>query len=212
MGFSAAYLVVNVRYTLLGQQCQTGLAHAIEGIVFTTATAAEVAEAYWNDVKDQWRAIAPDSLDIVRFTSVQVREVGGDLSLGEYAIPSGEQAGTRDAGTTDTMMPSYVAVGCRLTVGSSITRPGQKRIPFLVEGDVASNSVDPAFLTLCEDLCEAWSTPRNLGAPVALGVLEPAVLTFGVDQNTVAAAQLVVGYVLNPFITSQVSRRYGHGN
>lgn len=212
MAFSATYIEITLRYLLLGQQCQTARAYSWDGAAIATATAEALGESWWNHYKNAWRALAPDYLPYAQFTSVLVREVGGSLSYGEYAIPIAEQDGTRSTDPSPNMMPSYVAVGCRLAVGSRLTKPGQMRIPFLYESDNVSNTVEAGFLALCEDLAELYSSSNTLGAPTATGVISPAVVRYGEDPDTVVAGQPIIGFVLNPFTTSQVSRRYGHGS
>lgn len=211
MAFSATYIEITLRYIFLGQNCQTARIYSWDGASIAAASAAQVGEAWWNHYKDAWRAIPVNSLSEVRFTTVIVREVGGSLSYGEYAIPVEEQSGDRSSGEGG-YLPSYAAVGCRLTVGSTVTRPGQLRIPFLLEGDVTLNDVEADFLTLCEPLATLYSQANIMGAPIATGVLQPSVVTYGADNNTVDAGQDVIGFALNPYVTSQVSRRRGHGS
>jgi len=146
------------------------------------------------------------------FDTVFVEELDGNLSAGEYAIPSGERDGTRAATSDPIYLPSYCAVGCRLTVPTRITRPGQKRFPGLTQSDVDSNVVDGGFLALVEDVAEKYSQVITLGAPVALGVLVPHIEHYDPDTGAYVSRQDVSGFVLNGFVTSQVSRRYGHGS
>lgn len=211
MAFSASHIEISLRYNVLGQNCVTARCYTWDGAAIAAASAAQVGEAWWNHYKDAWRDIPPANVLNAQFLSVLVREVGGSVSYGEYAIPSGEQEGTRTSGE-GSMLPSYAAVGCRFTVGSSLTRPGQMRIPFLLDSDQNGNNVESAFLDLCEPLAELYSESNILGAPVATGVITPCVVRFGADNNTIAASQPIEGYVLNPFVTSQVSRRRGHGS
>lgn len=212
MSFSASHIEIALKYTNQGQNCLTVRCYTWDGVAIATASPAALGEAWWNHYKDAWRALAPDNgIDAV-FQSVNVREVGGGLAYGEFAIPSGEQDGTRSSVGLGAQLPSYCAVGCRFTVSSGVTRPGQMRIPFLNEIDNAGNIVDSAFIALCEDLAALYSSPNTLGAPTATGVITPTVVRFGIDNNTVAASQPIDSYVLNSFITSQVSRRRGHGS
>jgi len=211
MAFTAALIEIALKYTCLGQNCITARCYEWDGLAIATATPAQLGEGWWNHYKDAWRDLAPGNVANAQFLAVAVREVGGSLSYGEYAIPTGEQEGTRTSGE-GSMLPSYVAVGCRLTVNSSVTRPGQVRFPFLLDSDQDGNNVDAAFLTLCDPLASLYSEHNILGSPVATGEIIPQVVSFGIDNNTVDANQEVVGYVLNPFVTSQVSRRKGHGN
>lgn len=212
MAFSGSHIEISLKYTNLGQNCITARCYTWDGVAIGAATPAQVGEAWWNHYKDAWRALAPDNGSDALFQSVLIREVGGGLAYGEYAVPSGEQAGTRDSGVLGEQMPSYCAVGCRFTVGSGVTRPGQMRVPFLNEVDTGGNVVGAPFLALAEDLATLYSESNILGAPVATGVITPTVVRFGVDNDTIAASQPIDSFVLNSFITSQVSRRRGHGS
>jgi len=212
MPFSASLIEITLRYTNQSQQCQTARQYTWDGAAIAAATPAQVGEAWWNHYKTAWRALCVTTAAVAQFTSVLVREVGGGLAYGEYAIPVGEQLGTRDGTGLGNPLPSYCMVGCRLSVGSGVTRPGQMRIPFALEGDNAGQTVEAPFMALCEDLAELYSQPNIMGAPVATGVLTPNVVRFGADNDTVLANQPVDGFVLNTHFTSQVSRRFGHGS
>jgi hypothetical protein len=211
MAFSATYIEITLRYLWLGQKCQTARAYSWDGAAIAAATPEQVGEAWWNHYKDAWRGLAVVSPTEASFESVLVREVGGGLAYGEYAVPALEKEGTRPGGTGG-FSPSYVAAGCKLTVGTGVTRPGQMRIPFLLDTDTVNNVVQAGFIALADDLATLYSEPNILGAPVATGVLEPSVVRYGVDNNTVLAGQPIVGHVINSFVTSQVSRRVGHGD
>lgn len=210
MAFSATYIEIALRYVFLGQRCQTARVYRWDGAAVAAASPTQVGEAWWNHYKAAWRGLCLNSAGDVRFATVFVREVGGGLAYGEYAVPTAEQTGTR-AGTSTGYLPSYAAVGCKLTVSSGVTRPGQMRIPFALEEDQTNNVVQAGFLALAANLANLYDTPATLGAPVATGVLYPSVVTYGVDNNTVTAGQDIVGHLLNGFLTSQVSRRVGHG-
>jgi len=212
MSFSATYIEIALRYQLLEQNCTTIRQYSWDGVAIGAASAAQVGEAWWNHYKAAWRALAVNAPSVGRFLSVVVREVGGTLTYGEYPVPVGEQLGTRTVAGGVQMAPSYAAVGVRLAVNTLVTRPGQMRVPFMTEADFAGNDVEPGFLTLVNTLADLYDSPQIMGAPIATGVLTPAVVRFGADNDTVLAGQPVVGHVTNPFVTSQVSRRKGHGN
>lgn len=212
MAFSASHIEITLSYTILGQQCLTRRLYTWDGVAVATATPETLGEAWWNHYKDAWRDLANTNVLNAQFLAVRVREVGGGLVQGEYAIPTGEQAGTRDTSGLGAISPSYEAVGVRLTVASGVTRPGQMRVGFLCDADSNGNQVSSTFQELASDLADLYSQPNTLGAPVATGVITPVVARFGVDSNTIAASQPISGFVVNPFITSQVSRRYGHGS
>lgn len=176
----------------------------------STKTADEIAEAWWNHVKAAYRALAitPGGR---QFDSVTCRELNNPTGeLAEYSIPTADQDGTRPAGSLGSYMPSFTSVGVRLTVGSRTTRPGQKRIPFLSEGDVANNDVGATFVGLVQSLMDVMTTNIVLGDPAELLVLDP-IVTRKDATGAVTAHQPVTGYVINPYATTQVSRKIGRG-
>jgi len=210
MPFTSDLINITLRYTFLGQKCQTAQAYSPAGAVFATVNATQVGEAWWNDVKEAWRGLFVNVVGALSLDSVLVEEIGGSLSFGEYAIPVDESTGTRDPGDATAYLPSYVAVGCRLTVPTRATRPGQKRFPGLLDTDVFENVVQATFLGLCEGLALKYDSVITLGAPVALGTLAPRVVHYSAP-GVVGASQDVDGHVINGYVTSQVSRRFGHG-
>lgn len=211
MAFSGSHIEITLRYTNLSQQCQTARVYTWDGAAIAAASAVQVAEAWWNHYKAAWRALVGGGASNGQFLSVLVREIGGSLSFGEWAVPTGEQAGTR-TGLTAANMPSFTSVGVRLTVGSLVTRPGQMRVPFMNEEDSVANAVQPTFIGLVEDLATLYSEPNILGAPVATGVITPVVVHYDPDTGAFVGSQPIEGFIVNPFTTTQVSRRYGHGN
>lgn len=174
------------------------------------STAVDIAEAWWNHVKATYRALAISGAGR-QFDAVVVRELNNSTGdLAEFSIPSSEQDGTRSAGTLGSYMPDFAAVGVRLTVGSRVTRSGQKRIPFLTEGDVAGNAVGATFVGLVEDLFDVMDQYITLGAPAALTELQP-IVTRKDSTGDVTAHQNVLGYVVNPYVTTQNTRKAGRG-
>lgn len=212
MAITATLLRITLRYVLMGQKCETQQYYEPVGAAFLTATPVGVGEAWWNDVKAAWRGLAvsgaPSSFD-----TVVVEEIGGGLAFGEFAVPTAEKGGTRAYASSGDYLPSYCAVGCRLTVGTRSTRPGQKRFPFVGESDTGDNVVSATYLALAATLAEKYSSTITLGAPVATGTLRPKVVRWSKTvPPTVVASQDVTGFLLNPYITSQVSRRRGNGS
>jgi hypothetical protein len=210
MALVDAHIGLILRFQALGQRCQSEMMYFTEGAVFVGVNAVQVANAWWNDMSPFIRALALPDLTEARFESVICRNLVAGGELGEYAIPSGEQAGTRDTGTGGTL-PPFVNSGIRLSVGNTTTRPGQKRFPFLLEGDVTGNALVGDILDILDTLGSAYDTPRTLGSPVALGVLQPVIGGTFVDGFP-TVFQDVVGHVVNPYATSQVSRKQGHGS
>lgn len=182
-----------------------------EVISITGATSAiAVAEAYWNHIKTTWRAMCVTSNGQQTLT-LRVRELNNPV--GEYAefdIPSGEQAGTRTPPTQGELLPPFVAAGARLTVSTRTTRPGQKRIPNLVESDNLNGALQSAMKALVQAYLNVATFPMVLGAPAALTELSPIVCRKNA-AGLVTAHQPITGYLVNNNITSQNTRKIGRG-
>lgn len=175
-----------------------------------TPNAAHYAQAWWNHVKTAYRALALTAWSPA-FVSVRVSElVAGVGEYGEYGIPSAEQGGTRTAPTDADPSVSFNAAGVRLTVGTNATRPGQKRFPFLTQQDQTGQTLGSAYTALLVTLMNTMTTNLTLGAPAAGVVLVPNVVRLNPD-GSVAASQFVTGYSINPYVTSQVSRKQNRG-
>ena len=205
------YLEIQFRYTYLNQRLLTRQYYQMGGAAFLTATPAQVAEAYWNDVKALWRSLFSTASTVATQDALFVREVGGLQQYAEYPIPTAERVGTRAAGDDGEWVAPFMAAGVKLVVGSSVTRPGQKRISSMREGDITGNALITAHQTLVDNVADIFSTIRNLGAPVATGVLIPVVGGTEIDGDPTVWNE-ITGHVVNQFITSQVSRKIGHGN
>ena len=211
MPITANIVRITLRYKFLGQNCQTAREFHPVGAAWLTADPLGAAEAWWNHVKAAWRALALTTSDI-SFESVLFEEIdGGGGGFAEFAVPTAERAGTRGGGLGD-LLPPYVAVGCKLTVATRATRPGQMRLPFAAENDNVNGVVQNAYLALANSLADLYDTTITLGAPVATGNLQPLVVRREGDPPLITASQPIVGHVLNGFFTSQVSRRVGHGS
>jgi hypothetical protein len=175
-----------------------------------TPSAAEVGAAWWDVVKATYRALPTVASGNV-FRSVIVRDLSDPTGVyGEFSVPSGEQAGTRVlSGEAGQPTPTFVAGGVRLTVGTRLTRPGQKRIPFVYEIDSEGNFLSAAWVALARSLFDVMTNDLTLGSPALGTILQPIVCSKAL--GAVTDWQSVVGYVINPNITSQVSRKFGRG-
>lgn len=174
-----------------------------------TPSAVVIAETWWNHVKTVTRALAANNAENA-FKTVRIREL--DNSVGDYAeydIPLAEQTGTR-TGTLGDAMPPYVAVGIRLVVGTRATRPGQKRIPFVQEGDNVGGVLGASLQALVVTWANLMTTNMVLGAPAAGTELDP-IVTRKDANGFVIADQPVTGYLINSNLTTQNSRKYGRG-
>lgn len=176
----------------------------------TGVTAVELGEAFWNHVKTVWRPIVA-ATQLSAFQLVRVREMSvADGAFGEYAIPLAEQPGTQAVGSSDTV-PPFVAAGVRLTVGTRVTRPGQKRFGGLIEANIENGSLLGGYVTLLTALMGVLSNDMLLGAPALAAVLRPMVVRKDSTTGLPTASQAVTGFLINPYATSQVSRKVGRG-
>lgn len=206
--FDLIEIVMNMRAQ--GQETLNIWQYSIQSIP-VTVTAVQLAEGWWNHVKATYRALQlatqPDT-----FISVRVRELNdptGDYA--EFDVPTAEKLGLRANPSQNELLPSFNAAGVRLVVGSRVTRPGQKRIPFLVESDNVAGTIQASFKTLLTSHMNVMSVPMVLGAPAALTDLYP-IVTKKDQFGTVSAYQFVTGYIINNNITSQNSRKVGRGS
>jgi hypothetical protein len=180
------------------------------GTTIAELPADEVAAGWWNTVKGVYRATVRSSSGFF-FKSVVVREMNNTTgALAEWTIPTSEQLGTREGVSTSEFMPQFNAAGARLTVGSRLTRPGQKRISGLLEVDNVSGRLEAGYITIMNALFDAMTTDITLSTPAVGMVLWPSVFSKDVT-GAVVAHQPVIGYVVNPNVTSQVSRKLGRG-
>jgi len=175
-----------------------------------TITAAQYGEAFWNHVKTNYRALAPIYLGGV-FKSIKVLELDNPAGdYGEYAVPTAEQVGTRTNPSTGEMMPGFVAAGARITVPTRVTRPGQKRFPFVAEADANDALLIGGYKTALTNLMDLMTGGLILGAPAATATLALIVVGRNAD-GSVRDYQISNGYLLNDYVTSQVSRKRGRG-
>lgn len=210
MPITASLLKVQIRGILLGQNVEVVQWYAPTGAAFITATAAGVAEAFWNDIKTDWRACHFDNASD-KTTSVVVAEPGDTGAFGEWAIDPSEQEGTRDSGVGFQAMPPYCVVAVRQTVATRATRPGQKRFWGLGEGDSVNGILQPTLQGLVDTLMAHFESAVILGAPVATGVMTPQVVGLDPATGLPARQQDVIGHVTSVYVGTQVSRKYNRG-
>jgi len=201
---------IAMRGTNINQQVQMGQWFVTDGAAFLTADATAVGEAFWDQVKTTFRATQPDT-GATFLTNILVSEPGPTGAFGEYAVPPEEQMGTRDIADVDQALPPFIAAGIRLTVATRLTRPGQKRLWGQRESDQFNGTWTEDYQTLVNAFAAVISEPITLGAPVATGVLIPVVTRLSPDSSEVLEYQNVTGFVLNPNVTSQNSRKFGRG-
>jgi hypothetical protein len=200
-----------LRWEQAAQKCEVVQWYRTDGAAFLTADMDGVLEAYWNDIKTVWRAMIVD-FPFFKFTELVGAEENPAGAFGSYSIPLAEQQGTRAATGLGNFLPSFAAAGVRLNVATRVTRPGSKRLPGVMEGDNDNGTLDAGFVALADNTAEVYSVGRILGAPVATGVLHPIICRLGGSPAVPVASQDVTGHQVNQYITSQVSRKIGHGS
>lgn len=210
VAITGTYTLIQLRYTYLSQKCMNVGYYRNDGAAFLTADMTGVLEAYWNDIKALIRGLASSSLVVNSFDSLYGEEIGGGGSYAEYAVPTAERAGTLAAGDDGEWVSGIMGAGAKLVVGTHATRPGQKRLPFVREGDIVGNAFTSTAVAKFDAVFPIWSAARGLGAPVATGVLTPVI--GGTRVGGVPTVwQEIVGHLTNTDITSQVSRKKGRG-
>lgn len=206
MALSAAPMSLEIRYTYLNQACMNRYWFRPEGAVATTVTMAHIAEAFWNNVKSVVRAMGSTSTAVNTFDSVAGRQWDAGEAYGDFTIPSSEKAGTRGAGDDNEWLSPILAFAGRFSVGTHTTRPGQKRLPFLREGDITGYVLAPATLELFADVMDIMSHDITLGAPALATVLVPIVVRTPV-LGIASVYQDITGFSVNEWVSSQVSRK-----
>lgn len=210
MALGGSNLKVSLRGLIQGQKWQVGCWYTIGGAAFLTATPVGVGEAYWNFMKTAWRALQYNTVDMTTL-EVFVEEPGVSGQYGTFAVPSGEQKGTRALAGGYYLCPPFDAYGIRQTVGSRVTRPGQKRIPGIGTQDINTGDVISTTQTLLAAATAQFTAVVTLGSPVATGLMTPAVCRINPTTREILAQQAVTGYIINNHVTSQVSRKAGRG-
>lgn len=211
MAITASHLKIAIRGSFLGQQVEVVQWYRPTGAAFLTATPENVGEAFWNDIKTVWRDYMWSSGENLT-QSVFVAEPGASGAYGEYAVPTAEQQGIRTYASAGNFMPPFIAAGVRLTVGTRVTKPGQKRFWAVVEGDSDAGALQANILAALNALAPKFAGTITLGAPVATGTLTAEVVRINRATGAITASQDVTGYVINPTATSQNSRKFGRGS
>lgn len=210
MGFTSGSVIqCSLRMQQLGSAVFNVWQYQITN-VDPAATAATVAQGWWDRVKATYRPLVHQGYGAA-FFSVLCQDLSDpEGEYGEYAVPAGEQAGTRTQGNDSELTASFIAVGVRLTVPSRSTRPGQKRFGFLIEDDIANNNLTGALPTALTSHMLVMTQSIPITAPLPTADLIPVVVrrdAFG----AVTAFQDVSGFSINTRLTTQVSRRLGRG-
>jgi len=205
---------LSVRGSWFGQQCQNVFVYENSGVA-GAATPLEVAEAFWNHVKAEWRAIIAPEL---YFLSVYAEEIGGDLEFGEFVIPPGERTGTLSSGGDP--LPTFNAAGIRLVPVNRTVRPGQKRFAGATEGSVYANNWLSGYQTALAALGAVITDNFSAGL-LAVAQFSPRIWGEALPERTTKGGVVlparpetfvaISGYLVSSTVTSQVSRKVGVG-
>lgn len=200
---------MEVHFTYYNQQYMNVFQYQVNNMP-PSVTAGNLAQGYWNHIKATYRALAATSFGST-FQKIVLRELNNPVGeLAEFGIPEGEQVGTRTPpGGTDAM-PPFNSAGVRLLVGTRATRPGQKRVGWIMEADNTNASLQPAMTALITNWANVMFVSMALGSPAALASLIP-IITRKTPQGLVLAHQPIISYLINPLVTTQNSRKIGRG-
>lgn len=169
-----------------------------------TVPASQIADAWWQHFKAAYRGFANTNY-VQLFRAVRVLELNNPLGdYGEYAIPSAEGTGTRGGGGD--AMPSFLAAGIKLVVGTRTTRPGSKRLVGLAEADQNAGLLVGTAITTATTLANLMSAYTILGAPAIGTELQPIIVRRDIT-GAVIARQNVVGAIVKAEVTTQNSRK-----
>jgi len=184
--------------------------YELSGVVAPTVQSAHIAEAWWQHMKASYRATIAVGFGAL-FDKVSVKSLmSATGDSGEWAIPSGEQAGTRSNPAGD-FAPQFTAAGSKLIVPSRLTRPGAKRFIGLYEADTTFNFVGSAFIALVNAVHTVQLPNFVLGAPAATVQLNPVVVRK--DSSGLASTwQQWNSFLVNPYVTTQNTRKVGRGS
>lgn len=139
-------------------------------------------------------------------TSVRVDNITGGFSFAEIDVTG---TGGVKVGTA---APSFNAVGYKLTMVTTLLRPGGKRIAGLIEDDIAGNSLVIPTPIEMETLADAMSADLIVGVIPNTATLSPVIIKRPfIPGSPPFITQPVQEALLNVQISSQVSRKAGQG-
>lgn len=169
-----------------------------------TISPATIAQFWWNDCKTVIKNLQTNDLLHIRVTC---KNLENPADYGEYLIPVGEQPGTNSSGDTQARQ---AAIGITFRGETVLTRPGGKRIAGIPEAASADwGSLVPSFITAAVDYGDHMIAQLNSLTPAF--VLVPVIVGFPNDDRPARVENDINGYVINPYITSQNTRKIGRG-
>lgn len=161
----------------------------------------DVAQGFWDNVKAAWRGWIA-SAHGAYFVRVECEFLSGAHPFGVYAIPAGEQAGTRVV--SGDPMPTTLAAVIKLNVATRVTRPGSKRMSGLWEADVTTLNLVAGVVTLLQTLATAFADPF---VPTGEAInVTPVVVGYPTPFDPSVRVQDIVSGTASPYVGHQVSR------
>lgn len=186
-----------------GQECLNVFYYKVNLDTLDTFTPAMVGELFWDHVKTNWMGNFAANL---MFDRVIVENLDGDLSFGEFVIPTGERFG---AYTGEPLGP-FVAAAIQLNRTSRLTRHGHKRLVGLTETSVTTfMMLTSTWYTAVQLLADDFASNIMFGI---VTTLLPVIVGFPNDNRPTRVEVNIDTATLKPQATTQNSRKRGHGH
>lgn len=167
-------------------------------------SAATIAEVWWLDCNTVIRTLQTEGLKHLRVTA---RNLDNLADYGEYNVPPEEQSGI--VATTDAQARQS-AYGVTFRGAEVTTRPGGKRIAGVPEGASGDwGLLIPSFLEALTEYAEHMSSNINSITPAF--VLEPVLVGLPNDDRPTRVENDIATFVVNPYVTTQNTRKIGRG-
>lgn len=188
-----------------GQEVLNQYFYEVDTSIFAP-TAAAVAEAWWNDCNTVIRNLQGSPLAHIR---VSCEELDGSQDYGEYIIPPLEQNGTQ---TGANPMSANTAYSITFRPVSRIVKPGGKRIAGVDESFNGSfGLISSGMISLLTDYGDHMIAQLNIIGGGAY-VLTPKIVGFPTPERPTRVAVDMQGFVVNPYVSTQNTRKRGRGS
>ncbi len=158
----------------------------------------KAATAFDEDILPILKLIQDDSLT---YTSIRVVNVTGTLA--DFVLTPTTGGGTVVGAPVNT----FTAAGIRLNRTTKETRNGQKRFAGMTEENMGNQTWIAAYVTLLEDLAAVLVADISTVG----GIFESVIASQDPITPSNWFANPIASATVNSFVTSQVSRKRGHG-
>ncbi len=202
----------SIRYTNQGEQCQTSIAY--KSVVSAADRTGEAfGSDFWAHIKETWRNLQPDSSDLHTYSIFVTGLSRPEYSpYGEYSVPAGETRGLRS--TASDLAPPFVAAGLRYPTGSRRIRDGQQRVSLLVEDDFQLQRLVSGIYDNVQALAAKMADPLYNQDAIATVIAVPVVVGIrytGDPPTPYEISDPIQTWIVDEYVTSQVSRKHGRG-